>query len=119
MDASIALLEYASSIAECIPMPLCLIDKRGFIQYANDEIRDIINIPISKDFPYVGRFLESHSATRFRYAIEALSVSDTKISSAFNCVWSSEVMIDPLANGAYKWVVIGSRFNELYVLSGT
>lgn len=110
-------LEAYIEIAELIPLPMCVVDAKGFLYYANDPLRDKVKIQLTSDFPFIGRFLESHSATRVRLLLEEISVSDEKLTLSFNCQWVSSKLISNDINSDYSWAIVGSKHHKAYAIT--
>jgi hypothetical protein len=41
-------------VAALVPSPLCLVDRKGFVHYVNDELKALVGIELTTDFPYIG-----------------------------------------------------------------
>ena len=112
-----AQMAFASQFITILPLPICLIDKKGFVHYANDEFNRLVTINISGEHrPYVGRFFTSHS---FRDILEKVSSSELPIVVPFRASWNLCVIKDTVndANAAFQWTLSGCSSSEAIVIA--
>lgn len=111
-----ALSHYRDLIA-CLPLPVCLIDHKGFIQFMNEEFLTIAPIPISTDeCPFLGRFLSNESSDEFRRALDALGESQGKWTMAFNFALLSSYLSDEPPYLNFLWTVSGGKSSSVYLV---
>lgn len=110
-------LELYSHVASCISSPLCLVDRKGFVHFVNDSFRDMLSIPVSADFPFIGRFLDSASSTQVRHILNELGESPVRKSIIFSARFSPKYVADKHALDLI-WSIAGHAFTPVYVISG-
>ena len=110
-------LEQYALVASCIPTPLCLVDHKGFVHYVNDAFRDLLDIPVSADFPFIGRFLDGASSTQVRHILNELSESSVKKSVVFSARFNPKFISDKHALDL-KWSIAGHTYTPVFVISG-
>ena len=110
-------LELYAHVASCIPTPLCLVDHKGFVHYVNEPFRDMLNVPISADFPFIGRFLDGASSTQVRHILNELSESSVKKSIVFSARFNPKFVANKRALDLV-WSVAGHTQTPVFVISG-
>ena len=112
-----AQMAFAYQFITILPLPICLIDKKGFVHYANDEFNRLVTIAISGEHrPYVGRFFTSHT---FRDILEKVSSSELPIVVPFRASWNLSVIKDTVndANATFQWTLSGCSTSEAVVIA--
>ena len=100
-------------------MPVCLLNKKGFICFANDDFNELINVSISTDFPYIGRYLDHKSSSKIRKLLDRpRDVDDDKLIHTFNCVWDVACLRNDKANMVFTWTLSGKASNSVFLLCG-
>jgi hypothetical protein len=109
-------LHLASEFVANLPVPICLIDKKGFLHYTNPEFDNLISIQlIDEHFPYIGRFFISHT---FRQCIDELSASPSVVQLKLRIEWIQSLVKDAEALTLYEWILSGSSLSEAVVITG-
>lgn len=110
-------LEWASQFIMILPIPVCLIDKKGFVHFTNIHFSEMINIPFDAErCPYIARFFLPN--IDFRHAIEEIEASATIITRRVKAQWLPENTINPAANSKFEWSLCGSSQSDGVVLTG-
>lgn len=103
-------------VTACLPLPVCLIDRKGFIQHLNEEFLAVVVIPNSEDFPYFGRFLTNESCSEFRRILDLLSEAKKKSTFALNFEWNSSYLKDESLHLDFLWTISGGYSNPVYLI---
>ena len=112
-------LQYYQEIIACIPMPVCLLNRKGFICYANEDFHELIQISVSTDFPYIGRYLDHKSASKIRILLDKNhDLDEKKPIYTFNCVWNDSCIRNDMANRMLSWTLSGKASNSVFLLCG-
>lgn len=113
------ILQYYQEIIACIPMPVCLLNRKGFICFANDDFNELIHVSVSTDFPFIGRYLDHKSATKIRKLLDRdPDPDDKKLIYTFNCQWNATCIRNDKANGMFTWTLSGKASNSVFLLCG-
>lgn len=105
-------------IASCTPLPMCILSQKGFLHYANEEFDSLVHIPVTADFPFIGRFLEAASSVEVRRSLEKLVDSKERMSVDVDCIWTAANIVDSSVNNHFAWKITGRGDSRLFVLSG-
>lgn len=112
----VAQMNWASSFIGILPLPICLLDKKGFVHHMNEEFLELIFIPVDeKRCPYVGRFFQ---CPRFRSCLEEVSKSGTALSNTLEISWLRDNLRNSNTNELYEWTLSGSSRSEAVVITG-
>lgn len=112
----VAHMEWASTFITILPMPVVLIDKKGFVHHTNDDFNELVTIPFDdKRCPYVGRYFESAS---FRSNIENVSRSPKVMVIDLKIEWKGEQVKNNAINDHYTWTLSGSKDSDALVITG-
>ena len=112
----VAQMTWASSFIGILPLPICLLDKKGFVHHMNEEFLELIFIPVDeKRCPYVGRFFHG---PLFRACLEEVSHSGTALSNTLEISWLREHLRNSNTNELYEWTLSGSKKSEAVVITG-
>jgi hypothetical protein len=106
-------LHLAGEFVTNLPVPICLIDKKGFLHYTNPEFDNLISIQLPDEhFPYIGRFFKSST---FRQCLEELSSSPSVMQLKLRICWAESLVMDAEALTLYEWILSGSSLSEAVV----
>ena len=111
-------LKFYSLIAASVDTPLCLVDQKGFVHFTNDAFRELVDVPISFHFPFIGRFLETSSSVQLRNILFELSESERRQTVFFSAVFSANVVKDSARVQRYSWSIAGHKKTPVFVISG-
>lgn len=112
----VAQMNWASSFIGILPLPICLLDKKGFVHHTNDEFLELIFIPSDeKRCPYVGRFFR---CPMFRSCLEEVSKSGSALSNTLEITWLRQHLRNSNTNELYEWTLSGSTKSEAVVITG-
>ena len=108
-------MDWASSFILLLPVPVCLIDKKGFLHHSNDEFTSLINITLDgQHCPYIGRFF---NGSTFREALEKVVVSDEVLVIPLNISWLQTYLKSFKANENFEWTLSGNAKSEAVVIT--
>lgn len=69
-------MKWAMSFVEILPMPVCLVDSKGFVHYTNKHFQNLIRIDCDNGLcPWAGRFMVR--CEEFRHAVDTLKDSNS------------------------------------------
>ena len=109
-------MDWAGSFVTMLPIPVCLIDKKGFVHQTNEEFNDLLKIPVENGLcPYAGRFFKCPS---FRSSLELLVDSEIVLVIPLKIEWFSTVLVSQEANEHYEWSLSGCKKSSAAVLTG-
>jgi hypothetical protein len=112
-------MKWASTFMKMIPIPVCLLDKKGFIHHVNQAFSKLITIPLDGiHCPFIGRFLTHPQA--FLEAIQSICSSKgaTTVSIPMEISWVTSCGVNNTIMESYKWTLIGSGDGASLSLSG-
>lgn len=108
---------WAETFIAMLPMPVCLVDKKGFVHHTNREFNSLITIEHNADLcPFAGRYM--NSSKEFRDLIETIAESSIVTVESLVIVWNDTCVVDSKANKSYVWTLSGSSTSSAIVLSG-
>ena len=108
-------MDWASSFILLLPVPVCLIDKKGFLHHSNEEFTSLINITLDGyHCPYIGRFF--HGST-FRDALEKVVLSDEVLVIPLHISWLQSYLKSTKANDMFEWTLSGNAKSEAVVIT--
>lgn len=110
-----ALLHYRSIIA-CFPLPVCLVDSRGFIHLVNQEFLSIAQLPCTEDCPFLGRFLTQESSDEFRKALDVLSETQRRRTLILSFMWHSSYRSEESPHLDFLWTISGGKSYPAYLV---
>jgi hypothetical protein len=112
-------MRWASSFIEMLPLPICLVDKKGFVHHVNGDFSSLVTVPLDGiHCPYAGRFIIHPQA--FRAAIDLISASTngTVISIPIPISWMSSCIVSAKVSTSYVWTLNGNGGSVSVVLAG-
>lgn len=117
LDAGvIAQMNWAKSFILILPMPICLIDKRGFIHHSNEEFDSIVSIDLGQHHrPHGGQFLARSDL--YRSSIERIRQSKEVLVITGVLYWNLDCLKVTEANMMYAWTLSGNSSSEAVVIS--
>ena len=110
-------LKFYIQVASCVSTPICLVDQKGFIHYMNEDFKSLIDIPISSNFPFIGRFMENRSSVKIRKILNILSESEDRQVVTFATMWETACLKDESASN-YMWTIAGYKDNPVFTICG-
>jgi hypothetical protein len=110
-------MKWASSFVGMMPIPICLVDYKGFVYYTNDEFNAIVTIPYDDtNRPFVGRFFK---CAEFRNLLGDISLqAEPHVAQLRNFCWDDAHLKDSRANELYQWGLSGSAKSEAVIVTG-
>ena len=109
-------LQHYRSILACFPLPVCLVDRKGFIHSVNQEFLSIVQLPCTEDCPFLGRFLLQESSDEFRQTLDALSETPERFTRVLNIAWLSSCLSDQTLPQDFLWTISGGKSNPVYLI---
>ena len=110
-------LRFYIQVASCVSTPICLVDQKGFIHYMNEDFKSLIDIPVSSNFPFIGRFMENRSSVKIRKILNILSESEDRQVVTFATMWDAACLKDESASN-YMWTIAGYKDNPVFTICG-
>lgn len=83
----------------------------------NEDFKSLIDIPISSNFPFIGRFMENRSSVKIRKILNILSESEDRQVVTFAAMWDTACLKDESASN-YMWTIAGYRDNPVFTVCG-
>ena len=107
-------LSHFIELTSCIPTPMCLLDRKGFILYANPEFRQLIDV--QKDSS-IEDYLHDECIPQILKTLQLLAQKEEKKVYTIPCRWreSSRTAASILE---YRWDIVGARDRPMLVLCG-
>lgn len=83
----------------------------------NEDFKSLIDIPISSNCPFIGRFMENRSSVKIRKILNILSESEDRQVVTFAAMWDTACLKDESASN-YMWTIAGYRDNPVFTVCG-
>lgn len=110
-------MAWAGTFIDLVPIPVCLIDGKGFVHYTNSDFNSLVSIQHNADLcPFAGRYMLS--SAEFREVVESVANSPTVSVVHVVIVWKDSAVVCAKANKSFVWTVSGSSTSAAVVLSG-
>lgn len=111
---------WAGSFIDYIPVPVCLIDRKGFVHYTNSEFNSLVKIEHSGDLcPFAGKYMQQESSDQFRGLVATIADSSKPTIIPVVIIWKDIAISDININMSYVWTLSGSSLSAAVVLTGS
>ena len=116
-EDSTSRLNHFVELISCIPTPMCLLDKKGFIHYANPEFSQLIDVRRDSS---IEDFLHDECIPQILKTLQLLAQKEERKAYAVHCRWKESHLQAKSASSIkeYRWDIVGARDRPMLVLCG-